>query len=143
MSGYGSNAKLAAYRSVSAYGAVTAATDPHRLILMLMDGAIERLTTAQGCLERGEIVQKTKLLHSCITIVAELRGSLNMKDGGDVAGNLNKLYGYMIRRLLLANAANDPRYLSEVRQLLNDIRGAWTAIGPSVRSNAAAPPAAR
>ena len=40
-------AKLAAYSSASAHGGVAAA-DPHRVIVMLMDGALERISTARG-----------------------------------------------------------------------------------------------
>lgn len=133
---YARNAKLAAYQSVSAHGAVTNA-DPHGLVLMLMNAAVERLTAAQGCMERGEIVRKAKLVHSCVTLVAELRGSLDLKNGGELANNLSNLYQYMIRRLLLANAGGDACALAEVLGLLGEIRSAWVAIGPAVRQAAA------
>jgi flagellar secretion chaperone FliS len=140
MTAYAPNAKLAAYRSVSAHGAV-ASGDSHALVLMLMDGAIERMSIAQGCIERGEIVRKAKLLHSCVRLVAELRGSLNLKDGGELASNLSNLYDYIVRRLLLANAGNDRSCVAEALSLLGEIRSAWAAIGPSVRQPAAAAPA--
>ena len=73
---YARNSKLAAYQSVSVHGGVANA-DPHGLVLMLMDAAVERMTTARGCLEHGEIVRKAKLLHSCISIIAELRTRRN------------------------------------------------------------------
>jgi hypothetical protein len=41
--------------------------DPHGLVLMLMDAAVERMTKARGCMQRGDIVRKAKLLHSCIS----------------------------------------------------------------------------
>src|SRR5262245_663758 len=98
-------AKLAAYNSVSAHGGVAAA-DPHRLIVMLMDGALERITTARGCMARGETAEKARLLNRAISIVAELRSSLDMKAGGQIAMNLNELYDYMCRRLLQATSEN-------------------------------------
>jgi len=133
---YAPNAKLAAYRSVLAHVAV-AGSDPHGLVLMLMDAALERMTTALGCLERGEIVRKTQLLHSCVRLITELRGSLNLKDGGELAANLSGLYDYMVRRLLLANATNDPQRITEAIEPLKAIRGAWVAIGPASRQTAA------
>ena len=135
MSSYARNAKLATYQSVSAQGAVANA-DPHGLVLILMDAALQRMTSARGCLERAEIVPKAKLLHSCVTLVAELRGSLNLNAGGELAQNLSDLYDYMIRRLLLANASNDAKCLNEVMGLLGEIRNAWAAIGPEVRGSA-------
>ena len=131
MTPYGRN-KLAQYQSVSAHGGVADA-DPHTMVLMLLDGAMERMSTARGCIERGEIARKAKLLHSCVNIIAELRGSLNIERGGPLAQNLNDLYDYMQRRLLLANANSDARLLSEVMGLLAEIRSAWIAIGPEVR----------
>jgi flagellar secretion chaperone FliS len=142
VSGFARNAKLAAYHSVAVHGGVASA-DRHGLVQMLMDGAVERMSTALGCLERGEIARKSALLHSAITLIAELRGSLNMSEGGALAQNLSNLYEYMTRRLLLANASGNPKPISEVLDLLNEIRGAWTAIGPSVRQNVPAVPGTR
>jgi flagellar protein FliS len=137
---YTRNAGLAAYQRVAAHGGVAGA-DPHGLVMMLMDAAVERMTGALGCIERGETGRKAKLLHSCVNIIGELRGSLNLANGGTLAQNLSNLYDYMVRRLLLANANSDPKRITEVLDLLNEIRGAWAAIGPSVRQGAPAAPA--
>ena len=137
MSGYARNSKLAAYQSVSVHGSVAGA-DPHRLILMLMDGVLERLAVARACIERGDVSRKAKLLHSCTTLIAELRGSLNIKDGGELARNLSDLYEYMARQTLRANAENKPELIKEVSSLLSEIRGAWVAIGPEIRGSVVA-----
>lgn len=140
MSAYARHSGVAAYQSISTHGSVSGA-DPHRLVLMLMDGALDRMATARGCLERnqrGDIGRKAQLLSQCMRIVAELRGSLNLKDGGELALNLSDLYEYMARQLLRANAENKAVYLSEVMSLLGEIRSAWIAIGPEVRGRAPA-----
>lgn len=134
MSAYGTKSKLAAYQSVSIHGGVSDA-DPHGLVLMLMDGALDRVTIARGCLERGEIARKAQLLSSCTTIIAELRGSLNLQEGGALAVNLSQLYEYMMRQLLRANVDNNGDCLREVASLLGEIRSAWVAIGPVVRAH--------
>ena len=138
MSSFARNSSLAAYHSVSVHGSVANA-DPHAMVQMLMDATAERLTTARGCIERGEIARKAKLLHSCVTLIAELRGCLNIAEGGPLAQNLSALYEYMARQLLLANVENDVHKVSEVLSLLNEIRGAWIAIGPEVRKVANLP----
>lgn len=135
MSGYARNSALAAYNTVSVHGGVANA-DPHGLIQMLMDACAERLACARGCIERGETARKAKLLHSCVTLIAELDGSLNMSEGGPLAQNLSALYEYMSRQLLLANVSSDAAKVTEVLGLLNDVRGAWSAIGPEVRKSA-------
>jgi flagellar protein FliS len=134
---YGRNSKLATYQSVSAHGNVASA-DSHRLVLMLMDGVMDRLAQARGCLERQDIGRKAKLLHSCVTLITELRGSLNISKGGDLARNLSELYEYMMRQLMRANAEDNADFIREVASLLGEIRGAWMAIGPEVRQPMAA-----
>lgn len=132
------NYKLAAYQSVSTHGGVASA-DPHRLVLMLMDGAVERLAIARGCIERnqrGDIARKAQALTQCMGLIGELRGSLNLAQGGALAQNLSDLYEYMLRRLLRANAENDLACIAEVSSLLGEIRSAWIAIGPEVRKTA-------
>lgn len=133
MNAYARNSKLAAYQSVSVHGNVAAA-DPHRLVLMLMDGVMERMAVARACIERGDIAKKAKLLHSCVTLLGELRGSLNLHKGGELARNLSELYDYMMRQLLRANLESNSDYIKEVASLLGEVRGAWTAIGLEVRN---------
>lgn len=135
MSGFGRNAGLAAYHSVAVHGGVVDA-DPHTLVQMLFDAAVERMTTARGCIERGEQARKARLLHSCVSIVAELRGSLDLKNGGPLARNLHELYGYVARQLLIANVRSDDRCLADALSLIEEIRSAWVAIGPQVRASA-------
>lgn len=132
MSGYSRASSVAAYQSAAAHGGVAAA-DPHRLIVMLMDGALERITMARGCIARGDTVQKARLLNRAVSIIGELRSSLDMKSGGQIAANLGELYDYMCRCLLKATSENRIELLDEVSKLLNEIRGAWMAIPPPAR----------
>jgi flagellar protein FliS len=125
-------AKLAAYSSASAHGGVAAA-DPHKLIVMLMDGALERISTARGCIERKDTVEKARLLNRAVSIIGELRNSLDLKSGGQIAANLGELYDYMSRTLLKANADNSVKQLDEVNKLLREIRDAWISIPAQAR----------
>jgi flagellar protein FliS len=129
---YAGRSRVAAYHTVSVHGGVGEAK-PHALVLMLMNAAKERMATARGCIERREIAHKAQLLHSCVTIIAELRGTLNMDEGREVAQTLSSLYDYMIRRLLLANAEDNVACITEVEHLLGEIRTGWSAIDPEVR----------
>ena len=128
-----SKSNLAAYQSAAAHGGV-AASDPHGLIVLLMDGALERIATARGCMQRGETAEKVRLLNRSVAIVAELRGCLDLNAGGQIAENLSELYDYMCRRLLAANSENNTQLLDEVSNLLHEVRGAWVTIGAQVRS---------
>lgn len=132
MLGYAKSSNLAAYQSAAAHGGV-AASDPHRLIVMLMDGALERIATARGCMQRNETSEKARLINRAVSIIAELRNSLDMGKGGQIAANLSELYDYMCRRLLVATSENRPEMLDEVSTLLHEIRSAWLAIAPEGR----------
>jgi flagellar protein FliS len=132
MTGYARASNLAAYQSAAAHGGV-AASDPHRLIVMLMDGALERIATARGCMQRGDAAEKGRLLNRVVSIIGELRASLDMKAGGQIAANLADLYDYMCRRLLKATSENRVEMLDEVSNLLHEIRGAWLAIPAEAR----------
>jgi len=128
-------AKLAAYNTVAIHGGVASA-DPHGMVMMLLDAATERMAAACLCIEHKDLARQSKLLHSCVTIVAELRGSLNLAQGGPLAQNLDALYDYMIRQLIQANLHSDAAKVTEVLGLLGEIRSAWVAIGPLVRGAA-------
>ncbi len=124
---------LAAYQSVATHGGVAAA-DPHRLIVMLMDGALERIARARGCIEHGAMADKNQLISTATAIVDELRCSLDLANGGPIAANLDDLYDYMCRQLVKANLTNRVETLDEVAQLLGEIRSAWIALPAEARA---------
>jgi flagellar protein FliS len=124
---------LAAYQSVATHGGVAAA-DPHGLIVMLMDGVLERIAMARGAAQRGATAEKAKLLHRAVAIIDELRNSLDFKTGGEIATNLDSLYEYICRRLMHASIENRIDYLDESSALLTEIRGAWLSLPASARA---------
>jgi flagellar protein FliS len=125
-------------RGVNAYANVgletgVAAASPHKLIVMLYDGALVALLSAKTNIAAGDIAAKGAAISKAITIIDNgLRASLDKTAGGEIAANLDALYDYMSRRLLHANLKNDVAILDEVHGLLSDLRGAWVAIGEKV-----------
>jgi len=119
-----------AYANVGIETGVLAAS-PHKLIVMLFDGALSSLRIAQQHMKSGNIAEKGKAISRAISFIDEgLRASLNKDAGGDLAQSLDALYEYMSHRLLEANIKNQPEMLDEVYGLLQDIKGAWDAIEP-------------
>ncbi len=116
---YGRNAVQAGIESAS----------PHRLIQMLMEGALGKIAAAKGSMERGDIQAKGDQIGSAISIMDGLKNSLDKEKGGEIAQNLEDLYIYMERRLLEAHSHNDATILDEVSDLLRQIKEAWDAIG--------------
>ena len=95
---------------------------------MLIDGALEKISSAKGFMQRNEIADKGNYISWAISIIEGLRLSLDSDAGGEVAENLENLYEYMGRRLLEANLNNDEKMLDEVSDLLNTIKSAWVEI---------------
>ncbi|MFP4278354.1 MAG: flagellar export chaperone FliS [Wenzhouxiangella sp.] len=121
------NANINAYRQNSAIGAEDAS--PHRLVAMLYQGAIDRMSRAIGHCERGEVAQKGECLSRVAAIVDQLRDSLNMEAGdGQLSQRLDDLYEYMIRRITEANFRNDTTMMKEVHDLLAELAEGWNAI---------------
>lgn len=129
-------------RGVSAYARVSLETgidsaSPHKLIVMLFDGAVTAVRSALAHMKAGDIAAKGKAISKAITIIDNgLRVSLDKDAGGDIATNLDSLYGYMSARLLHANVRNDQEALGEVDRLLSDLRETWNAIGDQVHGAA-------
>lgn len=116
------------YSSVKVHSSIETAS-PHRLIQMLFEGALERIAQAKGAMAQNQIARKGELIGKAVAIVGGLQGSLNDKEGGALAANLDGLYDYVIRRLTQANYENNSEYLDECGRLLGEIKTAWDAIG--------------
>lgn len=134
-----SNGGAKAYTQVGLETGVVAAS-PHKLIVMLFEGALVAVSTAMEQMKAGNIAGKGKSISKAINIIDNgLRASLNKEAGGEIGRNLDALYEYMSGRLLLANLQNNPEILAEVHRLLTDLKGAWDAIGNQADAHAAAP----
>lgn len=108
--------------------------DPHQLIQMLFDGAVDRIAAAKGAMQRNDVPEKGVLISKAITIIDGLRAHLDHEKGGSIAENLKNLYDYMEVTLFNANLENDESKLDEVAKLIAEIKSAWEAIGPEVRN---------
>lgn len=122
-------------RGVNAYAKVGLETSvgsasPHKLIVMLYDGAMVAVLSATTLMKAGNIPEKGKAISKAIQIIDNgLRASLDRDAGGQIAQGLESLYEYMSARLLTANLTNDPAILEEVHRLLAELRDAWNTIG--------------
>lgn len=133
---------------VNAYAKVgietgVAAASPHKLIVMLYDGALTALSKGLIAMREGDIATKGKSISHAITIIdSGLRASLDKNVGGEIAISLDSLYEYMSSRLMQANLKNQPEVVVEVQGLLIDLRDTWNAIGntPEAQGNPKAAP---
>jgi len=106
---------LNTYKNVGIESGVAAA-DPHKLILMLYQGALLAIASAKNQILRKEISAKGSSISKAIKIIDEgLKACLDVEAGGEIGKNLYKLYDYMNQRLLIA-------------------KGAWESIRPAAPS---------
>ncbi|MDF3982107.1 flagellar export chaperone FliS [Luteibacter sp. PPL201] len=134
---YGYSRGAGAYQQVHAQGGVETA-DPHGLVTLLMDGALERIRFARGCMVTGNVAGKGEAISKVIEIVGGLQSGLNPEIETPLVGQLADLYDYMSRRLLQANLHDDTEALDEVSRLLNQLRASWVAIPVEARQVAGA-----
>jgi flagellar protein FliS len=125
-------------RAANAYAQVGLETgvstaDPHKLVLMLFEGALLSIAKASAALDSQDIPGKGMAISKAIEIILNgLKVSLDYEAGGDLAEKLGALYDYMTSRLLYANLHSSRPALDEVAGLLRDIKGAWESIGTTV-----------
>ena len=106
------------------------AASPHKLVVMLFEGAMLQVTLAKQNMKTNQIAAKGKAISRAIAFIETgLRASLNKNVGGELAQNLDALYAYMSKQLLAANSNNKIEILDEVYRLLGELKGAWEAIG--------------
>lgn len=119
--------KLAAYGKIGVEADVTVAS-PHKIIDLLMVGALDKIAIAKGHMARGGIAESGKNISLAISIIDGLRFSLDHNIESEIPGNLERLYDYMTRTLVEANAKKNIDKLDEVANLLREIKSAWEAI---------------
>lgn len=119
-----------AYAKVGIETGVIAAS-PHKLIVMLYEGAIVAISNAITHMNNGNIAGKGQSISKAIAIIENgLRASLDKKAGGEIALSLDALYEYMNNRLIEANLQNQVSALEEVQILLRDLKKSWEEIAP-------------
>ena len=125
------NNAISAYQRIGVETDVESA-DPHKLILMLFEGAQEALAKARVHMHHNETAEKGQMISKAIMIIDHgLKASLDMNVGGDLAIKLQALYDYMTHRLLMANIQNNLEIVNEVNNLLSELYDAWKSIGES------------
>ena len=99
-----------------------------RLVVMLYEGAVKFLKLAIKEAEARNYEARGKYIGKAQDIITELNAVLDMEAGGEIAGNLRKLYFFMNDRLSKANSKNDPDMIREVISLLEELNQGWKAI---------------
>lgn len=119
------------YENVATQSSVADAS-PHRLIQLMMERALAKIDLAGIQMQEGRVAEKGNNISDAISIINGLQASLNHSADERLSENFDALYAYMMRRLLEANLHNDRGMLTEVANLLRELKEAWDAIADQV-----------
>lgn len=120
----------ASYAKVGLESDVLSAS-PHRLILLLFQGADTAIGAALVHMQDGNAAEKGRAISKALDIVNNgLSAALDREQGGQLAIQMAELYDYIARQLLNANLKNDSKPLLQARQLLADLASAWQEVDP-------------
>jgi len=119
------------YRTLSVQTGVVDAS-PHRLIEMLLDGALESIARARVAMGQRDVQSRVTSITRALRIVDEgLKAALDPA-GGEISVNLGQIYGYVTVLLTQANNDSDEGKLIEAARLLETVREGWRGIAGHV-----------
>jgi flagellar protein FliS len=101
---------------------------PLELVVMLYDGALRFCDQAATAMDAGDMTTKAAAMSRAFAILAELQNTLNVRDGGEVALQLDALYAHMNDRLTDANIQRSSAPIRDVMRLLSTLRDAWSQL---------------
>jgi len=102
-----------------------AAASPAKRIAMLHDRAIGVLHQAVAAIEQGDIQRRWTANNKAGEIIETLWRTLDTERGGEIAANLERLYGFMLQHLTAVDMRNDPKPAQDVILLLEPLRQSW------------------
>lgn len=99
---------------------------PAELTLMLYEGAIKFCNIAIAAVEQKDIEKAHTNIVKTEKIIEHFRLTLDMKY--PVAADFDRVYEYLLRRLIQANMKKDKEILEEVSTHLHSMRDTWKEV---------------
>lgn len=120
----------------AAYTETSAVTSSqNQLLVMLYDGAIRFLQAAVNAIEEGDIEAKANASDRALAIVQHLHLSLDLERGGEIAAELERLYSFVISRVVEGSGQLSTRSLKEAIKVLDTLRSAWSELAEKENSD--------
>ena len=115
------------------YKQADASCSQTQLVLMLFDGAIRYVREAADHLRAKRWADKGTAVEAAYECLAELRRGLDMKEGGEAAASLDRMYDLLCTKLTVGNAMRDPGQFEQVVESLKSLRSAWCELFDRLR----------
>jgi len=125
---YDFNSGLDAYQETT-NEAQAATADPHKLVVMLIEGFLDELERAQGHIQAQRFEHKGRSISKCMDILAGLDSALDVEQGGEVADNLHNLYEFCALTLYKVSISNETEQLASVFTVMDNLKQGWQQMG--------------
>jgi flagellar protein FliS len=116
---------LKAYKQVNLHSSLLE-SNPHQVILMMFDGALQAISVAKGAIERKNFELKSESITKATNILDALRGSLDFEREPKVSENFDVLYTYCIESLNKVSLDLNTGAIDEIVEMLKPLRDAWS-----------------
>lgn len=120
--------------AIAAYQTAAETVSPVQAIVMLYDGAIQRISLAKEAIDNGQIETRYNSVMKAYAIIQGLQSHLDFDAGGDIAPQLDRYYEYLLVRMTMINLKNDPAICEEVIERLREMRASWSSIADGTAS---------
>ena len=127
---YGRNLKT--YKKTNLEAELSVA-DPHRVIQMMYEGLIERLSQAKGAIMRHDYEYKADRISKAVGIINGLQSALDNRSNPELGQRMFALYDYMKELLTKASVSLDTAPIDEVINLILPIKQAWDQIPQDIK----------
>jgi flagellar protein FliS len=101
---------------------------PLERVAMLYDAALRALDAARDATSRGDRIVRRDAVSRLMAIVSELQNTLDMERGGEIARELDRLYDFVMERVMEAITRQQTGPLDEARRVLVPLADAWRTI---------------
>jgi flagellar protein FliS len=101
---------------------------------MCYEGVIDNLKLAKEKIKEKDHEKKANAIIKAQDIINELMCSLNFEKGGEIAGNLESLYNYTLRKILQADFDKDVSPIDEVIGMFTELLSAWQEVASKPES---------
>lgn len=106
---------------------------PLELVVMLYDGALRFMREAREAVARRDVQTRHQAVSRTLAIVAELQRTLDLEAGGSIAESLDRLYAFVVERLMEASMKQDVKPLDEAIRVMSTLREGWVDIAAPSR----------
>lgn len=128
-------ANIKRYQQLSRESGIASA-DNHQVIFMLLQGLLDSVAVAKGCILRKDIEGKAKAINRSINITSGLIDGINHKVYPEIGENFDNLYRYVQIRLNDASLEQSVEPLDEITTLITPIKDAWLNIPQAEKEKA-------